>query len=400
MLPYLTHKEKPRPYSATGFRDHIMEMKVKGQVPGNNAPTGGGKSATLQPNKSSVSRTSSSRSSKFFILKKSKKTKKIEPSSTEKTTPAPAYLLPAPPKGGFMNSEKNTEETVYDLFAVSNHLGDMNRGHYISYCKNPVESKWFIYDDQNVVPIQSEDQVITQHAYILFYIRRGAKLKLPGAMLNHMNTHNIVERHHWINTIPKYSLDLAQLNAYESMRASSRRQASTVSAQPVFSDSGVSPPNASGGFFGPPASTAAYSAHSVVSAPPLYRTQHGSNDTDGAGYVPNSLTNVQPSTSQTLPPPPSYAFQPHANHTLQIPTGHALPTLPLQTLNGHTLPPHSVPTPTSPATVLSQGTSHTHSTNHAPNNYLRRRAGSFHGTTRFGIGVSKQTADGHTSTRL
>ena len=289
MMPYITQKDTPRPCSATSFRKHMQETKSNA-VSSNGALLGGSKA--IDTDKLHQSRNSTSRSSKFFV-RKSKKSKKIEPSSNGKNTPTPAYLLPAPPKTG-MTSFKDSNETMYDLFAVCNHHGDMNRGHYISYCKNPVASDWFIYDDQNVLPIQNKEQVVSQHAYILFYLRRGAKLKLPGNTLNHTDTRHVVEKHHWLDTIPKYTLDITQLSAYEGMRTSSRRQGSTGSAQPAFSDSGVSPPNANGVFFGPPASTAAYTAQSVVSAPPIYRTQLNSNDTDGSG--------VYPSTSQTLPP--------------------------------------------------------------------------------------------------
>ena len=396
MSPYITQKDTPRPLSASGFRKYTQETKSN-SLSTNGALLG---SKTADTDKLKPTRNTTSRSSKFFV-RKSKKSKKIEPSSNGKNAPTPAYLLPAPPKTG-MTGFVDSDETMYDLFAVCNHHGDMNRGHYISYCKNPVASDWFIYDDQNVLPIQNRQQVVSQHAYILFYLRRGAKMKLPGNTLNHADARSVVEKHHWLDTIPKYTLDITQLSAYEGMCTSSRRQGSTGSAQPAFSDSGVSPPNANGVFFSPPASTAAYTASSVVSAPPLYRSQLNSNDTDGSSE--SNLTSVYPSTSQALPsgslPPPNYAFQPQ--HALRIPTGHTLPTLQSpssHTSPSHTLPPHTAPTPTSPATVLSQGTSHTHSISHVPN-HLRRRAGSFHGTTRFGIGVSKQTGDGRIATRL
>ncbi len=63
----------------------------------------------------------------------------------------------------------------YDLFAVSNHLGDnMNSGHYTACARNlwdNCESKWYEYNDDIVNEIDDGD-VVTNNAYILFYKRQ------------------------------------------------------------------------------------------------------------------------------------------------------------------------------------------------------------------------------------
>ena len=43
-----------------------------------------------------------------------------------------------------------TKQYIYDLYAVSNHYGSMNGGHYTAYCINPVHDLWFEFDDEAV----------------------------------------------------------------------------------------------------------------------------------------------------------------------------------------------------------------------------------------------------------
>ena len=39
---------------------------------------------------------------------------------------------------------------VYDLYAVGNHHGGMTGGHYTAFCKNSVNRKWYLMDDDFV----------------------------------------------------------------------------------------------------------------------------------------------------------------------------------------------------------------------------------------------------------
>ncbi|XP_055300839.1 ubiquitin carboxyl-terminal hydrolase 8 [Sitodiplosis mosellana] len=59
----------------------------------------------------------------------------------------------------------------YDLFAVSNHYGTMNRGHYTAFCKNAKSQAWYKYDDNYVTQIASND-VNSSAGYILFYYQQ------------------------------------------------------------------------------------------------------------------------------------------------------------------------------------------------------------------------------------
>ena len=68
------------------------------------------------------------------------------------------------------NSTTNVK-SIYDLYAVSNHFGGLDGGHYTAYCKNPVFGKWYDFDDSSVSKI-SASSLNTKAAYVLFYKKR------------------------------------------------------------------------------------------------------------------------------------------------------------------------------------------------------------------------------------
>ncbi|KAJ3374234.1 ubiquitin-specific protease doa4 [Allomyces arbusculus] len=59
---------------------------------------------------------------------------------------------------------------VYDLYAVANHYGGLDRGHYTAMV-NHGDKGWFMFDDARVAH-HTEDQIVTPAAYLLFYLRR------------------------------------------------------------------------------------------------------------------------------------------------------------------------------------------------------------------------------------
>lgn len=65
--------------------------------------------------------------------------------------------------------------SLYDLFAVSNHMGGMGHGHYTAFVRDwegsGMSRQWFVCDDQDCRPVE-EDRVRTAAAYVLFYRRR------------------------------------------------------------------------------------------------------------------------------------------------------------------------------------------------------------------------------------
>ncbi|XP_033923556.1 ubiquitin carboxyl-terminal hydrolase 43 isoform X2 [Melopsittacus undulatus] len=64
-------------------------------------------------------------------------------------------------------------DSLYDLYAVCNHHGSLQGGHYTAYCCNALDGQWYSYDDSRVEGVP-EAEVSTRSAYILFYQRRKA----------------------------------------------------------------------------------------------------------------------------------------------------------------------------------------------------------------------------------
>ena len=64
--------------------------------------------------------------------------------------------------------------TVYDLFAVSNHMGGLGGGHYTAYVKSG-DGSWWLMNDGTCSKVEKKDEeteVVSSHAYVLFYKRR------------------------------------------------------------------------------------------------------------------------------------------------------------------------------------------------------------------------------------
>ncbi|KAM3618056.1 uncharacterized protein V6R79_014556 [Siganus canaliculatus] len=60
---------------------------------------------------------------------------------------------------------------LYDLYAICNHAGTVNMGHYTACCLD--ENGWCFYNDSSVTPV-SENQLQTNQAYVLFYQRSNS----------------------------------------------------------------------------------------------------------------------------------------------------------------------------------------------------------------------------------
>ena len=72
--------------------------------------------------------------------------------------------------------EDEPEPVLYDLYAVSNHMGSLNGGHYTAFCKNAPTDQWLYFDDSRVSAVSAEkvkDTVCSASAYLLFYRKRG-----------------------------------------------------------------------------------------------------------------------------------------------------------------------------------------------------------------------------------
>ncbi|KAF9578607.1 hypothetical protein BGW38_005503, partial [Lunasporangiospora selenospora] len=58
---------------------------------------------------------------------------------------------------------------VYNLFAVINHQGKMDTGHYTAYAKH--RGEWFSLDDHKVT-LATQKDVLDSKAYMLFYVKK------------------------------------------------------------------------------------------------------------------------------------------------------------------------------------------------------------------------------------
>lgn len=64
---------------------------------------------------------------------------------------------------------------VYDLYAVSNHSGGTQSGHYTAACRHPVTQAWHFFNDCNVSIVNPANRVVTPQAYVLFYEQRSTR---------------------------------------------------------------------------------------------------------------------------------------------------------------------------------------------------------------------------------
>ena len=70
------------------------------------------------------------------------------------------------------SGDNSGNKLVYDLYAVSNHYGSLNGGHYTAFAQNPINKRWYEFDDSEVSRIDAS-KIATKASYVLFYKRRG-----------------------------------------------------------------------------------------------------------------------------------------------------------------------------------------------------------------------------------
>jgi len=69
------------------------------------------------------------------------------------------------------NLLNNQNDTLYELYAVSSHMGtNFENGHYFSNCK--IGDKWYVFNDDVISKINNISEIINNRAYILFYKRK------------------------------------------------------------------------------------------------------------------------------------------------------------------------------------------------------------------------------------
>ena len=69
-----------------------------------------------------------------------------------------------------LNSNCNELNTRYELIGIVIHVGNSGLdGHFYTYCKSPVDRKWYSYNDSRVKYISDPIQEIKGIPYLLFY---------------------------------------------------------------------------------------------------------------------------------------------------------------------------------------------------------------------------------------
>lgn len=104
---------------------------------------------------------------------------------------------------------------VYELYAVCNHQGNMQSGHYTGYCKNPVDGHWYLFDDTKVTQIP-ESKIVTANAYILFYQKSNllssscASSSTSG--YSTASTASLLNSDHWSFRMPPFHCLMSKIN--------------------------------------------------------------------------------------------------------------------------------------------------------------------------------------------
>ncbi|KAF9586117.1 ubiquitin-specific protease doa4 [Lunasporangiospora selenospora] len=63
------------------------------------------------------------------------------------------------------------ETALYDLYAVSNHSGEVSSGHYTACVRGETPDSWTNFDDTRVSPCD-KSVAVSEHGYTLFYVRK------------------------------------------------------------------------------------------------------------------------------------------------------------------------------------------------------------------------------------
>jgi len=71
--------------------------------------------------------------------------------------------------------EPHSTVMKYDLFAVSNHYGTMGGGHYTAFVRKRNDTSGWIKCDDSHVSSTSAQNIVTEAAYVLFYVRKDVE---------------------------------------------------------------------------------------------------------------------------------------------------------------------------------------------------------------------------------
>jgi ubiquitin C-terminal hydrolase len=113
---------------------------------------------------------------------------------------------------------QNADNTnyVYKLQSVINHIGNMQNGHYFTYCYDIFSDKWHKYDDEKTSEI-NENRVVSLSAYILTYIRKDL-ISNNSIDENDLISENLIDENDLISNNSIDENDLISNNSTDDLR--------------------------------------------------------------------------------------------------------------------------------------------------------------------------------------
>ncbi|KAI0127967.1 hypothetical protein BJ170DRAFT_723400 [Xylariales sp. AK1849] len=110
---------------------------------------------------------------KRFEFKQGSRDKSASKIDTPVQFPLTLNMLPYTTKGRKADGRESQElgrTCTYDLLSVVVHVGEIDTGHYVSYCR--VGEQWFAFNDHRV-ELATKSEVLGAKAYLLFYVVRS-----------------------------------------------------------------------------------------------------------------------------------------------------------------------------------------------------------------------------------
>ncbi|XP_044288249.1 ubiquitin carboxyl-terminal hydrolase 33 isoform X5 [Varanus komodoensis] len=86
----------------------------------------------------------------------------------------------------FLAKDSPAQIMMYDLLSVICHHGTAINGHYIAYCRNNLNNRWYEFDDQSVTEV-TESTVQNAEAYVLFYRKSNEEVKRERQRVSSFN---------------------------------------------------------------------------------------------------------------------------------------------------------------------------------------------------------------------
>ena len=79
-------------------------------------------------------------------------------------------------RDGLCENYERDKDVTYDLFSTSNHIGSVNGGHYIAYCKNFINNEWYKFDDKDVYCCEKKSVVEKIKSSYIICLEKDNKL--------------------------------------------------------------------------------------------------------------------------------------------------------------------------------------------------------------------------------